>query len=75
MPPWDAGLVHAQVGALAGYFERLLELGRFQALLPPALARREVAAGLDLARFEGLYRAATVLEPSPALRIRLAALL
>lgn len=38
-------------------------------------ARREVTAGLDLARFEGLYHAATVLEPSPALRTRLAVLL
>ncbi|HRI57648.1 MAG TPA: hypothetical protein PK170_11190, partial [Anaerolineae bacterium] len=52
-----------------------LELGRFHSLLPPGLAYQASLAQLDLARFQQLYRAATVFSPPAGLRLRLLSLL
>ncbi len=75
LPAWDAALAQMQLQRLLPRVEPLLELGRFHALLPPALAERTVIALCDLPRFENLYRAAIFGEPSPDQRTRLQSIL
>ncbi len=74
LPPWNAIQAQRQLHRLLPRIEPFLEVGRFHSLLPPALAEEVVIALCDDQRFERLYRAAQIVTPSAALRVRLAGL-
>lgn len=71
LPTWDGARALETLAALAPQLEPLLELGRFHPLLPPEVARRGVLEGCDVARFEQLYRAATLKVAAPGLAAQL----
>jgi len=75
LPPWDETRLRHQLTLLHSQLEDALQLGRFQALLPPDLAWETVQAHCDLPRFKRLYRTAALILPEPGLRRRLRALL
>lgn len=75
LPPWNETLLRQAARRLMPQIEPTLELGRFHSLLPPDLAYQAALAQCDLARFEQLYRAATMISPTAGLRLRLLALL
>lgn len=71
LPEWEPALAEQQLRLLLPRIEPFLELGRFHNLLPAGLAERTVVELCDLARFERLYRAVTIREPSLGLKERL----
>ena len=75
LPPWNEALLRQEARRLMPQLQPSLELGRFHSLLPPDLAYQASLAQLDLARFQQLYRAATVFSPPARLRLRLLSLL
>lgn len=75
LPAWNAQTVRQQLYRLLPRLEPLLELGRFHTLLPPDLAMQTVVAQVDLAYFEQLYHAATIITPTTGQRQHLERLL
>ncbi len=75
LPPWEPRLVEAEVKTLQPQLEPLLELGRFQPLLPPEVALQSLLEQLDLPRLEALYRRAKLVSAPEGLRRNLKALL
>jgi hypothetical protein len=75
LPPWNEAIVWRQLYRLLPRLEPFLALGRFYALLPPALAEQSALEQCELPRFERLYRTAALNAPSPALRSHLLTLL
>ena len=64
LPAWNAQKSRQQLYRLLPRLEPFLELGRFHALLPPALATETMIAQIDLPCFEQLYRSATIVTPT-----------
>lgn len=75
LPAWHGPTARRHLLVLIPRLEPFLELGRFHALLPPAVAEASVVEHVDLARLEQRYRAATVVHPTTAQRARLLELL
>lgn len=71
LPPWDGARALETLAALAPQLEPLLELGRFHPLLPPEVRRWGGLEAYDVARFERLYRAATLRVAAPELAAQL----
>jgi hypothetical protein len=74
LPAWDGRLAEAVARGLAVSLEPHLELGRFHALLPPALRLATVIDHCDLPRLAALWQAATLVEAQGGLRDTLLAL-
>ncbi len=75
LPRWDTRLAEAEVKARQAQLEPALELGRFQPLLPPDIARMSVLEQVDLPRLEALYRRARLVSAPEGLQASLRALL
>jgi ATP-dependent helicase Lhr and Lhr-like helicase len=71
LPAWDEDLARRQLRRLMPQIQPFLELGRFHSLLPPDLGYLAALAQCDLARFEELYRSATLVSPTTGLGARL----
>ena len=71
----DRDLARRQLRRLMPQIQPFLELGRFHSLLPPDLGYLAALAQCDLARFEELYRSATLVSPTTGLGERLMGLM
>jgi hypothetical protein len=69
LPPWNDALARDAARRLMPQLLPFLELGRFHSLLPPDLAYQAALAQCNLARFQQLYCAASVISPPAGLRL------
>jgi hypothetical protein len=75
LPAWDEAVALKELQLLGQRVEPFLELGRFQELLHPQVAKEALIQQCDLARFQFLYQSARLLLPSTGRRGRLLNLL